>query len=69
MRKKISYVIEIIWLVLSIACLAAGIHKTNISGFGNSYLFFILAFIAILMFMFRRYLRKSQSTKSEDSDE
>lgn len=69
MRKKISYVVEITWLILTIVCLIAGAHKTYKYGIGNSYLFFLLAFIAVIMHMLRKYRRKAQKSKPDPSDE
>jgi type IV secretory pathway TrbL component len=63
MNRKISYIIEIIWLVIGIFCLLLGFRKTIQYGFSNSYVFYILAVLAFLMYSLRNYLRKSQKNK------
>ncbi len=59
MNKKFIIALEIIWLIIAILSLIAGLHKTYYQSFSESYLFFIITFIAILMYSFRRYKRKS----------
>ncbi len=43
-----------VWFVVAIISLIAGIHKTWMFGFKESYLFFIFAVIAALMYLLRR---------------
>ncbi|UCG28916.1 MAG: hypothetical protein JSV24_06020 [Bacteroidales bacterium] len=63
MKKNIktNRILEITWLVVAILSLLAGTHKTVREGFGESYLFFIIACIAVLMYFLRRYLRKNET--------
>jgi hypothetical protein len=57
-------ILEIIWLIVAMLSIVAGIHKTYVdSGFRESYLFFIITFIAVLMYLFRRKLRKKERGK------
>ncbi|MBI5218881.1 MAG: hypothetical protein HY958_08120 [Bacteroidia bacterium] len=63
MNRLFRKILEYTWLVVAILSLAAGIHKTWRSGFAQSYPFFIMAFVSILMFMFRRFVRVSQKFK------
>ena len=63
MNPKISYIIEIIWLVTAILCLLLGIRKTVEYGFSGGYIFYILSVIAFIMYSLRHYLRKSQKNK------
>ena len=63
MNPKISYIIEVIWLVTGVFCLLLGFRRTFQFGFANGYIFFILAILAFLMYSFRHYLRKSQKNK------
>ena len=43
-----------LWIIISIISLIIGIHKTWLHGLSNSYLFFIFAIIAFLMFLVRK---------------
>lgn len=63
---KLSRIMEIIWIVLSAACLGIGIYSTIRVGFAASYMFYILALVALVMFWLRRYrrLRDQDNTKS-----
>lgn len=54
--------LEIIWLILAVICLGLGIHSTIGKGLNESYMFFILTLVALLMFALRRYRRKSLSS-------
>ncbi len=54
-----------IWFVVALVSLIAAIHKTWMLGFKESYLFFIFAIIAFLMYLFRKNMttpgKKSKS--------
>lgn len=63
MSKIFRLILEYTWLGVAVLSLGAGVHKTYKTGFGESYLFFIIVFISILMYMFRRHMRKSQDKK------
>lgn len=54
MRTKIR---EYVWLSLAVLCFAAAIHQTFKLGFSESYVFFIFAVMAFLMYYIRRTLR------------
>ena len=58
MNKKFVFAIEIVWLICAFLGLLAGIHKTYYHGFNQSYLFFIITLICILMYLIRRGMRK-----------
>jgi flagellar biogenesis protein FliO len=60
-------ILEYTWLVLAVVCLGLAIHSTVKFGFGQSYMLFILTFVAVLMYLLRRYRRKSLSS-SNNSD-
>jgi Ca2+/Na+ antiporter len=64
--SKISIVMEMIWLVLSGFCLILGIYATVNSGFSTSYMFFVLAVVALLMFFFRRYKRIGNASENKN---
>ncbi|MEW5845754.1 MAG: hypothetical protein AB1777_05740 [Bacteroidota bacterium] len=56
--NKLAFILELIWLALSLFCLGLGIWATAKSGFSSSYMFFVLAVIALLMYFLRRSRRK-----------
>lgn len=56
--KGIAYILEMIWLVLTIFCLALGIYETVRNGLASSYILFLLALLAGLMYFIRRGRRK-----------
>jgi len=64
-KEKVSLFIEYIWLVAAIISLIAGIHKTYYHGFEQSWLFFILVPVALIMYSLRRHLRKQQNNTKE----
>jgi len=47
-----------IWMIVAIMCILAAIHRTYISGFRESYLFFIFAAVSLLMYLLRNYMSK-----------
>ncbi|MDD2550347.1 MAG: hypothetical protein PHD00_09675 [Bacteroidales bacterium] len=57
-------ILEIIWVILGLACLALGINATIKFGIENSYMFYILSVVAFGMFLLRRFRRKSSSNKN-----
>ncbi|MDY0200053.1 MAG: hypothetical protein WC951_05190 [Bacteroidales bacterium] len=59
--KALPKVLEIIWLVLAVACLVLAINSTSKFGIENSYIFYILSVVALGMFLLRRFRRKSLS--------
>ncbi|MBN2683595.1 MAG: hypothetical protein JXR58_13955 [Bacteroidales bacterium] len=65
MNKKIATGIEYIWLALAILSLITGFYETNNKGMEESYVWFIMTFIAFLMFTYRRYTRKHFNKNNE----
>jgi len=64
MKSKAVILIEYLWLGIALLSLAAGIHQWyNSSDIKNSSVFLIMVFISLLMFSFRRYLRKNKKKK------
>lgn len=59
--KKInpSIVLEVVWLITFVACLAASIHQTINQGVRASIILYIITILALSMFSMRRYLRKT----------
>jgi hypothetical protein len=63
MNRKINFIIEMIWLGLFFGCIIMGVIKTIQHGLNHSYMFFILAVIAFIMYSIRRTVRKSQKKR------
>jgi len=57
---KPNRLFEYIWLSTGILCFVMGINRTIHQGIVESYVFFILALVAIAMFYFRKKLREKQ---------
>jgi len=68
MNKKLHFILETTWLIITILALGAAIHQTYKTGFQNSYMFYIIAFISLMMFSFRRYTRKTIEKKDQLKD-
>lgn len=64
MKDKLARTFEILWVVISILCLLAGIHQTYSEGLSKSYLFFIFSFVAFIMYLLRKEIRKSKKENS-----
>jgi len=65
MKNKFSKILEVLWLIVSIMCLSAGIHQTINEGISKSYVFFIFSFIAFIMYSIRKQVRKTQKENSD----
>ncbi len=61
MNNKIGKIILVLWLVLATGCFVFGGYQTIVSGFGKSYMFYILGIISIIMFYIRRTIMKKVS--------
>lgn len=60
MKQKLPFILEIIWLIVMVVGLGAAIHKTIDFGFMESIMLYVIASIAGLMYVWRRYMRKLQ---------
>jgi hypothetical protein len=60
MNRREFHVLEIIWLVLALTGLFAGIYHWFRLGIQEALMFFIIAALATMMYFFRRNLRKSK---------
>ncbi len=58
MSRKI---LEILWLILAVLSLGAAIYQTCSDGFRESYRFFLIFLLAILVYAFRRHQRIKNS--------
>lgn len=59
--NKLPIVLEYIWLALSLFCIGLGIDRTIRSGIKLGGPFFILALLALAMYLWRRYRRLKSS--------
>ncbi|NLA23469.1 MAG: hypothetical protein GX879_00730 [Bacteroidales bacterium] len=57
--NKITIIVEYTWLAMAAFCLVVGIIKTMEWGIKYSSMFYIMAFICVAMFVFRRLNRKN----------
>jgi hypothetical protein len=57
MSRKI---LEILWLILAILSLGAAIFKTYSDGFRDSYQFFLIFLLAVLIYAIRKQRRRHQ---------
>ena len=64
MKNKLARSLEFLWVVTSVLCLFAAIHQTYYEGFSKSYIFFIFSFVAFIMYLLRRQIRKSKKDNS-----
>ena len=55
-------ILEVFWLIVAVFTLATGIHSTLKHGFRNSYMFFIMTALALLLYLARRALRMKNSS-------
>jgi hypothetical protein len=58
MTKKSLLILEIIWLIIGVASIAAGIHNTIYSGGNKVIIFLLMAIIAFAMAWLRHHQRK-----------
>jgi len=62
MSKKPVHFLEVVWLVVAVACIALGIKTALENRLNNSLMFFIFTAIAITMYALRRYTRKNDAS-------
>ena len=58
MNKKSLLLIEIIWIILGIACLAIAVREIAINGFGKAWLFLVMSAVAFILAWMRDSQRK-----------
>jgi len=66
MNKKGAIILEYVWLILAIVSIVIGTAKFYKTGFGNSYIYYIIAAVAGFMYMLRRAMRKFTENKKND---
>lgn len=60
MKSRASGLFEVVWFVLGGLMLAMGVDLTFKVGFSGSWYYFVLSFLALLMYFFRRRMRINQ---------
>jgi len=63
MKNKITYILEVAWLIVAVLSIFAGIHRTINEGLRHSWLFFLIALISLTMYLLRRNLRKNMKSQ------
>ncbi|MFZ5939432.1 MAG: hypothetical protein ACOYXB_02555 [Bacteroidota bacterium] len=61
MKNNAGYILEIIWFVLGGFVLFLGVENAISKGFAQSWQFFVLALLALLMYYNRRSRRLSKN--------
>jgi len=61
MQNKIIHILELVWLSLAIISFLAGLYNFYKLGLQESLMFFAITFIALMMYFYRRHLRRSQN--------
>lgn len=56
--KGFAYILEMIWLLLTVFLVALVLYETVRNGFASSYILFLLALLAGLMYFIRRRRRE-----------
>ncbi len=62
-KLQISIILEYFWLIIFILAGMKGLVDTVKSGISTSYVFFIMSFLALLLYLARRSLRKKENRK------
>jgi len=60
MNNNVLKFLEITWLAIAVFALAAGIYNLLKTGLTESYLLFVISAVSLLMFFYRRKMRKSR---------
>jgi len=60
MKSNAAHILEVVWFVLGGFVLFIGVEKTIDGGIGESWQFFVLSVLALLMYYFRRNKRLSE---------
>jgi len=60
MKNNAGHILEVVWFVLGGFVLFLGVENTIQKGFAESWQFFLLAILALLMYYFRRNKRLSE---------
>lgn len=62
MNRKVLFTLEMVWLTIAVISFGAGLYNWYELGFGESIMFFVITLLSLMMYFFRRNLRKSQKS-------
>jgi Flp pilus assembly protein TadB len=60
MSHKLTRILEIVWLSLAILSFLAGLYNWYGHGPGESVMFFVITLLSLMMYFFRRNMRRSK---------
>jgi len=66
MKTKVSFM-EIVWLFVAIIIIVFMINAVLLSDWKNAKILAVLFFLSVMMFLWRRALRKSENNKKKDN--
>ncbi|MFT5750084.1 MAG: hypothetical protein ACI93S_001357 [Ancylomarina sp.] len=66
MKRKLPYLLEIIWLLVAIFSILFAIVRTFNFGFKENIMLYVIGILACLMYGSRRYLRKTREGVNQD---
>jgi uncharacterized membrane protein YhaH (DUF805 family) len=62
MRNRYLLIVEIIWIITGVLCIAAGIRFASTGGGGRIFIFFLMAVISFVFALARHNQRKKDKT-------
>ena len=66
MKQKLPFLLEMIWLLLTISSMLFAMIKTYNVGFNENIMLYVVVILAGLMYGSRRYLRKTRENINQD---
>lgn len=66
-NKGFAFFIEILWLIFGVTALILGFVNGNSKGYDQSKMIFIVSGVSFLMYILRRYMRKSREAKDNNN--
>ena len=66
MKQKLPFLLEKIWLLVAIFSIAFSIFRTYNVGFEENIMLYVIAMLSCLMYVSRRYLRKTREGVNKD---
>lgn len=62
-KKQPIHFLEVVWIILAVACFILGIQKAINNFLSQSVIFFLLAAISFAMYALRKHMRKNMKSK------
>ncbi len=69
MKQKLPFVLEIIWLLVAIFSIILAVVRTVNFGLNENVMFYVIATLSCLMYVSRRYLRKTREGVNQGKDQ